>query len=109
MNFIQFICGLLFALALGKSAQAEPYQGQCDEPFSATTGGHCYWPSFRTLRANWYNAQTRCRLLHPRAHLAQFETSDELHDAVSFLSSASNCTAWGDEPNQGDVDRAFPS
>ncbi|CAG0900541.1 unnamed protein product [Cyprideis torosa] len=98
------ICALLPVLVQGKSIQqpnpnpelAEPYDGQCDDPFLPTRYGHCYWPSFRALRANWYDAQTRCRLLHPRAHLAQFEDSEELLAAVFFLNSMSNCSAWAE-------------
>ncbi|CAG0901958.1 unnamed protein product [Cyprideis torosa] len=83
----------------------KPYPGQCDTPFTAVTGGHCYFSSYRLLRLNWHDAQTACQQLHPSGQLAQFESTDEILDATFSLAD-SNCSNWLDGPN--DV-RTHPS
>ncbi|CAG0889525.1 unnamed protein product [Cyprideis torosa] len=72
----------------------EPYPGQCDSPFTAVTGGHCYFRSYRLLRLSWGDAQSACKQLHPRGTLAEFESVDEILDATLFLMDSNNCSDW---------------
>ncbi|CAG0906100.1 unnamed protein product, partial [Cyprideis torosa] len=71
------------------------YQGQCDPPFTAVNGGHCYFFSYDVLSADWTRAQLICSWLHPKGQLAEFETLQEIVDATLFLNSDNNTYGWG--------------
>ncbi|CAG0904857.1 unnamed protein product [Cyprideis torosa] len=99
------IAGLLVANAEGSLEipkdyrRPEPYPGQCDSPFTAVTGGHCYFRSYRLLRLSWGDAQSACQQLHPRGTLAEFESVDEILDATLFLMDSNNCSDWQEGPS----------
>ncbi|CAG0898413.1 unnamed protein product [Cyprideis torosa] len=70
------------------------YEGQCDPPFTAVPGGHCYFPSYNHLLTDWNGAQLICSWLHPGGKLAEFETQEELLEATLFLNFDNSTHPW---------------
>ncbi|CAG0897208.1 unnamed protein product [Cyprideis torosa] len=73
---------------------AKVYKGQCDPPFTAANGGHCYFPSYDQLVTTFKGAQLVCSWLHPNGKLAEFETLQELLDVTSFLNHDTSTYDW---------------
>ncbi|CAG0911812.1 unnamed protein product, partial [Cyprideis torosa] len=71
------------------------YEGQCDHPFTAVNGGHCYFLSYEHVKTTWKEAQLICSWLHPKGRLAEFETPQETVDATGFLINDNSTHGWG--------------
>ncbi|CAG0892456.1 unnamed protein product [Cyprideis torosa] len=79
----------------GNSDDEVGYPGQCDPPFRATAGGHCYFLSHGVITQTWQYAKEICAWLHPQGALAEFQTPDELAEITALLNGEdSSCGSW---------------